>query len=124
MLLSPLKRADGRSTSLLEVPKAWFASSVPQSPRARGYSGVPPPTVTPRRSAPVQVKVLSEELETPTNVHRWRQLEGSDPKEFELPASPAAAVSRPWGFLPWLCPAIRKGKNIQKMYPGPQQTNF
>eukprot|EP00669_Euglena_mutabilis_P010961 TRINITY_DN5651_c0_g1_i1.p1 TRINITY_DN5651_c0_g1~~TRINITY_DN5651_c0_g1_i1.p1 ORF type:complete len:429 (+),score=148.53 TRINITY_DN5651_c0_g1_i1:570-1856(+) len=31
-----------------------------------------------------RVKVLSEELETPTNVHRWRQLEGSDPKEFEL----------------------------------------
>lgn len=62
----------------------------------------------------MQVKVLSEELETPTNVHRWRQLEGSDPKEFELPVGPTAAVSRPWGFLLWLCPAIRKGENMKK----------
>lgn len=26
-----------------------------------------------------KVKALSEELENPMNVHRWRKLEGSDP---------------------------------------------
>jgi len=31
-----------------------------------------------------KVKALSEELENPMNVHRWRQLEGSDPKRWEL----------------------------------------
>jgi len=31
-----------------------------------------------------KVKALSEELENPMNVHRWRKLEGSDPKTFEL----------------------------------------
>ena len=31
-----------------------------------------------------KVKALSEELENPMNVHRWRKLEGSDPKKFEL----------------------------------------
>jgi hypothetical protein len=30
------------------------------------------------------VKALSEELENPMNVHRWRKLEGSDPKRHEL----------------------------------------
>jgi hypothetical protein len=30
------------------------------------------------------VKALSEELENPMNVHRWRKLEGSDPKRYEL----------------------------------------
>merc|ERR1719453_45484 len=31
-----------------------------------------------------KVKALSEELENPMNVHRWRKLEGSDPPTFEL----------------------------------------
>lgn len=31
-----------------------------------------------------KVTALSEELENPTNVHRWRKLEGSDPATFEL----------------------------------------
>lgn len=31
-----------------------------------------------------KVKALSEELENPMNVHRWRRLEGSDPATFEL----------------------------------------
>jgi len=31
-----------------------------------------------------KVRALSEELENPMNVHRWRKLEGSDPASFEL----------------------------------------
>jgi chromosome segregation ATPase len=31
-----------------------------------------------------KVKALSEELENPMNVHRWRKLEGSNPKEYEM----------------------------------------
>jgi len=31
-----------------------------------------------------KVKALSEELENPLNVHRWRKLEGSDPSTFEM----------------------------------------
>lgn len=31
-----------------------------------------------------KVKALSEELENPLNVHRWRKLEGSDPAMYEL----------------------------------------
>lgn len=31
-----------------------------------------------------KIKALSEELERPINVHRWRKLAGSDPKRFEL----------------------------------------
>ena len=31
-----------------------------------------------------KVTALSEELENPMNVHRWRKLEGSDPATFEL----------------------------------------
>eukprot|EP01059_Diplonema_ambulator_P034232 TRINITY_DN757_c0_g1_i1.p2 TRINITY_DN757_c0_g1~~TRINITY_DN757_c0_g1_i1.p2 ORF type:complete len:888 (+),score=470.00 TRINITY_DN757_c0_g1_i1:4677-7340(+) len=31
-----------------------------------------------------KVKALSEELENPMNVHRWRKLEGSDPKEHDM----------------------------------------
>mmetsp|Transcript_9497 Transcript_9497/g.15525 ORF Transcript_9497/g.15525 Transcript_9497/m.15525 type:complete len:886 (+) Transcript_9497:227-2884(+) len=31
-----------------------------------------------------KVKALSEELENPMNVHRWRKLEGSDPQTFEM----------------------------------------
>eukprot|EP00884_Botryococcus_braunii_P003023 jgi/Botrbrau1/12721/Bobra.67_1s0084.1 len=31
-----------------------------------------------------RVKALSEELETPLNVHRWRKLEGTDPTAYEL----------------------------------------
>lgn len=30
------------------------------------------------------MKALSEELENPMNVHRWRKLEGSDPSTFEM----------------------------------------
>lgn len=32
----------------------------------------------------IKVKALSDELENPLNVHRWRKLEGSDPSTFEL----------------------------------------
>lgn len=32
----------------------------------------------------IKVKSLSEELENPLNVHRWRRLEGSDPDSFEM----------------------------------------
>ncbi|KAL7473378.1 hypothetical protein ACHAXS_013830 [Conticribra weissflogii] len=32
----------------------------------------------------VKVKALSEELENPMNVHRWRKLEGSDPDAYEM----------------------------------------
>eukprot|EP00291_Cryptomonas_curvata_P003512 CAMPEP_0172182760 /NCGR_PEP_ID=MMETSP1050-20130122/18581_1 /TAXON_ID=233186 /ORGANISM="Cryptomonas curvata, Strain CCAP979/52" /LENGTH=858 /DNA_ID=CAMNT_0012856247 /DNA_START=81 /DNA_END=2653 /DNA_ORIENTATION=+ len=31
-----------------------------------------------------KVKALSEELENPMNVHRWRKLEGSDPSQLEM----------------------------------------
>mmetsp|Transcript_28676 Transcript_28676/g.66476 ORF Transcript_28676/g.66476 Transcript_28676/m.66476 type:complete len:866 (+) Transcript_28676:84-2681(+) len=31
-----------------------------------------------------KVKALSEELENPMNVHRWRKLEGSDPSTYEM----------------------------------------
>ena len=31
-----------------------------------------------------KVKALSEELENPLNVHRWRRLEGSDPSAYEM----------------------------------------
>jgi chromosome segregation ATPase len=31
-----------------------------------------------------RIKALEEELKNPVNVHRWRHLEGSDPKTFEL----------------------------------------
>jgi myosin heavy subunit len=31
-----------------------------------------------------KVKALSEELENPMNVHRWRKLEGSDPPTYEM----------------------------------------
>jgi chromosome segregation ATPase len=31
-----------------------------------------------------KVKALSEELENPMNVHRWRKLDGSDPEQYEL----------------------------------------
>jgi len=32
----------------------------------------------------LKVKALSEELENPINVHRWRKLEGSDPHAYEM----------------------------------------
>jgi uncharacterized protein (DUF3084 family) len=31
-----------------------------------------------------KVKALSEELENPLNIHRWRKLEGSDPTAYEM----------------------------------------
>merc|ERR1711998_711003 len=31
-----------------------------------------------------KVKALSEELENPMNVHRWRKLEGTDPATYEM----------------------------------------
>ena len=31
-----------------------------------------------------KVTALSQEMEQPLNVHRWRRLEGSDPATFEL----------------------------------------
>ena len=31
-----------------------------------------------------RVTALSEELENPMNIHRWRKLEGSDPATYEL----------------------------------------
>ncbi len=41
----------------------------------------PPPPHTQERT---KVKALSEELENPLNVHRWRKLEGSDPGTYEM----------------------------------------
>lgn len=32
----------------------------------------------------IKVNVLIEELKCPTNVHRWRKLESTDKKNFEL----------------------------------------
>ena len=32
----------------------------------------------------LQVKALSEELENPLNIHRWRKLEGTDPDTWEM----------------------------------------
>ncbi len=32
----------------------------------------------------MQVRALSEELENPLNVHRWRKLEGSDPVAYDM----------------------------------------
>ena len=32
----------------------------------------------------IQVKALSEELENPDNMHRWRKLQGSDPSTYEM----------------------------------------
>jgi len=31
-----------------------------------------------------KIRALSDELDHPLNVHRWRKLEGSDPKRFEM----------------------------------------
>lgn len=31
-----------------------------------------------------KVRALSDELENPLNVHRWRKLEGSDPSTYEM----------------------------------------
>ena len=38
-----------------------------------------------------KVKALSEELENPMNVHRWRKLEGSDPATYEMIQDPDAS---------------------------------
>lgn len=40
--------------------------------------------IIPRVQEKTKVKALSEELENPMNVHRWRKLEGSDPATFEM----------------------------------------
>ncbi|CAM9395094.1 unnamed protein product [Choristocarpus tenellus] len=37
-----------------------------------------------REAEKTKVKALSEELENPMNVHRWRKLEGSDPTTYEM----------------------------------------
>ena len=31
-----------------------------------------------------KTRALTQELQSPLNVHRWRQLEGSDPQQMEL----------------------------------------
>ena len=36
----------------------------------------------------MQVQALSEELENPINIHRWRKLEGTDPDTYEMLPSP------------------------------------
>jgi len=36
------------------------------------------------RTEQTKVKALSEELSRPINVHRWRRLESSDPKRYEM----------------------------------------
>merc|ERR1711881_103608 len=41
-----------------------------------------------------KVKALSEELENPMNVHRWRKLEGSDPSQKEMLAKVKALQRR------------------------------
>jgi len=41
-----------------------------------------------------KVKALSEELENPQNIHRWRKLEGSDPSQVEMQAKVKALQRR------------------------------
>lgn len=40
--------------------------------------------ITSTHTTRVQVKALTEELENPLNVHRWRRLEGTDPQAYEM----------------------------------------
>jgi hypothetical protein len=40
--------------------------------------------ITSTHTTQVQVKALTEELENPLNVHRWRRLEGTDPQAYEM----------------------------------------
>ena len=47
-----------------------------------------------------KVRALSEELENPMNVHRWRKLEGSDPATYSMiqrahACSPQLCLGRP-----------------------------
>lgn len=48
-----------------------------------------------------QVRALSEELENPMNVHRWRKLEGSDPVMYELIQKARPPVQCRAGFQRW-----------------------
>lgn len=48
-----------------------------------------------------QVRALSEELENPMNVHRWRKLEGSDPVMYELIQKARPPVRCRAGFQTW-----------------------
>ena len=45
-----------------------------------------------------KVKALSEELENPLNVHRWRKLEGSDPSTYEM-IQKIQTLQKRWGAV-------------------------
>lgn len=77
-----------------------------------------------------KVKALSEELENPQNVHRWRKLEGSDPSQLEMVAKVKALQRR---FIAKTEEAVEKDlllgekeklflelKNILAAQPGPE----
>merc|ERR1711881_204826 len=77
-----------------------------------------------------KVKALSEELENPMNVHRWRKLEGSDPSQTEMMAKVKALQRR---FIAKTEEAVEKDllvhekeklfielQNILAAQPGPQ----
>ena len=61
-----------------------------------------------------QVRALSEELENPMNVHRWRKLEGSDPVMYELiqKARGTPVCSAGAGF-----PKLGKCQTYNKVFP-------
>ena len=76
------------------------------------------------------MKALSEELENPMNVHRWRKLEGSDPSQTEMMAKVKALQRR---FIAKTEEAVEKDllihekeklfielQNILAAQPGPQ----
>merc|ERR1711934_1154975 len=58
-----------------------------------------------------KVKALSEELENPMNVHRWRKLEGSDPSQTEMMAKVKALQRR---FIAKTEEAVEKDLLIQE----------
>jgi hypothetical protein len=71
----------------------------------------------------MQVRALSEELENPLNVHRWRKLEGSDPVAYDMilkiqilqkrlilkteQVNSPCHSPKPFSFSPALCPKFK-----------------
>ena len=73
-----LRRTARRATP----PSATLSATWPHAHMrmAMACSSLAPPAY----ASTWQVRALSEELENPMNVHRWRKLEGSDPATYEL----------------------------------------
>ena len=61
-----------------------------------------------------QVRALSEELENPMNVHRWRKLEGSDPVMYELIQKARPPVPRAGAGFPKLGKCLQHNKVFPK----------